>query len=247
MVASIKRHWRLDVTTLDCFYTTLEELHRRANISHVSSSSGSSKIGSYHAYRLWEEAAGTPPLHFKDTHISLAHLQDIRSCLSATDTPLFHRSISFFFSYVALSSSATHESTFTILSSFLSTTALFKGCEERRQSATSTQRQQAHRKAGFKGCSAQLPYIFIPSLLICFPHFIILHLHVMAEIQQTEIQPSRLWCLLNASIETTERTLPRAHRTQYFLLLSYNTTTRDSEKGVLKYPILTVYYCPYQM
>jgi hypothetical protein len=54
------------------------------------------KIGSYHAYRLWEEAAGTPPLHFKETHISLAHLQDIRSCLSATATSLVHRSISFF-------------------------------------------------------------------------------------------------------------------------------------------------------
>ncbi len=42
-----------------------EESHRRTNIVHVSSSSGSNKVESYHAYRLWEEAAGTTPLHFK--------------------------------------------------------------------------------------------------------------------------------------------------------------------------------------
>jgi hypothetical protein len=49
------------------------------------------------------------------------------------------------------------------------------------------------------------------------------------------------------AIETAERTLQRAYRTQYCLLASYDATTRDSEKGVLKYSILAVYYCPYQM
>ena len=127
MVASIKRHWRLDATTLHRFDITLEDVHRRTS----SGSNTDRKLS-----RLPDSRGGGRHMTaaLKETHISLAHLQDIRSCLSATATPLIHRFISFFFSYVAFSSSATRESTFTIVLSFLSTTVPFKGCKERRHS-----------------------------------------------------------------------------------------------------------------
>ncbi len=66
--------------------------------------------------------------------------------------------------------------------------------------------------------------------------------------RRNEIQPydDDAYCL-KASIETAERMLQRAYRTQYCLLASYDATTRDIEKGVLEYPISTAYYCPYQM
>jgi hypothetical protein len=120
------------------------------------------KIGSYHAYRLWEEAAGTPPLHFKEAHISLAHLQDIRSCLSAMAT---HHYFTVPFQYSSATSCAAAPLANPHLQlSYISYQRPHFSKGARRgdihyyyhypsSHATSTQRQQAHRRAGFRGCS----------------------------------------------------------------------------------------------
>lgn len=147
MVASIQRHWRPDASTLRRFDFTLEELYKRTNIIHVSSSRGSN--ASRELSRL-STLRGVS----RNTTATLPASAYINCALvghnhrSLTVTP-FNSPLYFIFLQQRRAQKPYHSRTY-ILSYFLIDDRTFQ--RVRGGNATSSQRQQAHRRVGFKGC-----------------------------------------------------------------------------------------------